>query len=106
MAKDIQEFADEIMSWTDKQRGIFMRMGGIVQAINGMPMADLVQMESEISRDEAIGPLMDPTKWRDENKFEQASQMKRVVRATLAFKKEVSGIGRFHNVNQTAVEPS
>ena len=94
----VEETVKTAMGWTDKQLEVYQKMGAIVVAMNAIDIKDLVQMEREISRDEAIGPLMDPTKWRDETKFEQASQVKKVVRAIIAFKKEVSDIGRFHKV--------
>jgi len=97
----VEEAVREAMDWTDHQLKIYQKMGRIVLAMNDMSIEDLERMDHEIGRDEAIGPLMDPTKWRDENKFEEAHQIKTVVRSILSFKREVSGIGRF-----TVVEPS
>lgn len=95
-----EEVVKLAMGWTDKQFQVYQKMGAIVVAMNAMEMEDLVQMDREINRDEAIGPLIDPTAWRD-GKFDEARMIKKVVRAIIAFKKEVSSIGQF-----TAVEPS
>ena len=89
------------LKWTEKQKGIFNQMGAIVEAMNGISMKDLEQMQHEISRDEAIGSLLNPAVWRD-GKFEEASMIKKVVKAIIAFKKEVSGIGRLHKVETHA----
>lgn len=97
MASKTEEAVKMAMGWTDKQLGIYKKMGVIVEAMNAMDIKDLVQMTQEISRDEAIGPLMDPTAWRD-GKFEEAAIIKTVVTAIIDFKKAVSGIGRFNDV--------
>lgn len=84
-----------LLGWTTKQTEIARKMDAIVVAMNDMPMDNLHQMEQEIDRDEAFGPLINPTAWMG-SKFEEARMIKTVVRAIIAFKKEVSGIGRFH----------
>lgn len=96
----VKEAVKQAMGWTDHQLEIYQKMGKIVEAMNAMDIKDLTQMTSEISRDEAIGPLLDPTAWRG-HKFDEAKMIKTVVTAIINFKKEVSGIGRF-----TAVKPS
>lgn len=93
----VEEAVKTAMGWTDHQLEIYQKMGKVVEAMNAMDIKDLVQMTQEISRDEAIGPLLHPEKWRG-GKFEEASMIKTVVRAIIDFKKEVSGIGRFHKV--------
>lgn len=98
MTSKAEEAVKQAMGWTDKQLEVYQKMGAIVEAMNAMEMEDLVQMDREIiNRDEAIGPFMDPTAWRD-GKFEEARMIKTVVRAIIAFKKEVSGVGRFDTI--------
>lgn len=99
MTSKVEEAVKEAMDWTNKQLAIYQKMGKVVEAMNAMDIKDLVQMTREISRDEAIGPLIDPTAWRD-GKFEEVRIVKTVVTAIIEFKKTVSGIGRFHNVEQ------
>lgn len=96
----VEEAVKQAMGWTDHQLEIYKKMGVIVEAMNAMDIKDLVQMTQEISRDEAMGPLMDPTAWRD-GKFEEATMIKTVVTAIIDFKKAVSGIGIFHNAEQS-----
>ena len=86
------------LDWTNKQKLIYERMNAIIRAMNDMELKDLVQMDREINRDEALGPLIDPTAWRA-GKFKEVAMIKKVVRAIIAFKKEVSGAGRFQNVD-------
>lgn len=93
----VEEAVKQAMGWTDKQLEVYQKMGAIVVAMNAIDIKDLVQTTQEISRDEAIGPLLHPEKWRG-GKFEEASMIKTVVRAIIDFKKSVSGIGSFHNV--------
>ena len=90
---------DNPLKWTPRQKEIFNKMSAIVVAMNDMSIDDLSRLSREIDRDEAIGPLVDPTKWTSA-KFEEARIIKIVVRAVITFKKEVSGVGRFHNVEK------
>ena len=101
MASKAEDAVKQAMGWSDKQLETYQKMGKIVEAMNAMDIEDLAQMQWEISRDEAIGPLIDPTAWRD-HKFEEASMIKTVVKAIIDFKKAVSGIGRFHKVETHA----
>lgn len=94
-----EEAVKMAMGWTDKQLAIYQQMGKVGEAMNAMSIKDLAQMDQEIDRDETIGPFMDPTAWRS-GKFEGARMVKTVVRAIIAFKKEVSGIGRFESVEK------
>ena len=87
--------ADNPLKWNMKQKEISHKMNAIVVAMNDMAMDDLCQMSREIDEDEAIGPLMNPSAWMG-GKFEEVKMIKIVVQAIIAFKKEVSGIGRFH----------
>jgi len=89
----------DAMGWTDKQLEIYKKMAAIVLAMNAIDIGDLEKMTHEIARDEAIGPLLHPERWRD-GKFDEARLVKKVVNAVIAFKKEVSGIGRFDKVKE------
>lgn len=99
MIDRIGEALRQAMGWTDKQLEIYQNMGVIVVAMNSIYIEDLKQMTQEISRDEAIGPLIDPTAWRD-GKFEEVSMVKITIKAVIDFKRAVSGIGRFHDVKK------
>lgn len=69
----------------------------IVEAMNSISIEELDALLKEISRDEAIGPLVDPTLWRD-SKFDTARQTRKVIQAIRDFKVEVSGIGNLTKV--------
>jgi len=101
MTRKIEETVKQSMGWDDKQLKVYQKMGAIIEAMNAMTIKDLAQMTQEISRDEAIGPLIDPTKWRD-SKFDEVRMIKTVVTALIEFKKAVSGIGRFDKVETHA----
>jgi len=101
MASKAEKAVKQAMGWNDKQLEVYQKMGKIVESMNAMTIEDLAQMSQEISRDEAIGPLIDPTKWRD-SKFDEVRMIKTVVQAIIEFKKAVSGIGRFHKVETHA----
>lgn len=92
-----EEAVKQAMGWNDKQLEIYKKMGAIVVAMNAMDIDDLAQTVREMDKDEAIGPLIDPTAWRD-HKFEEVGLVKKVVNAIITFKREVSGIGRFDKV--------
>jgi len=68
---------------------------GLVVAINSVSSEELDSILSSISRDEAIGPMIDPTLWGHGGKFEAARQTRKVIQAIRDFKIEVSGIGNF-----------
>jgi len=99
MASKAEDAVKQAMGWSDKQLEVYKKMGAIVEAMNAMDMDDLCQMFQEIGRDQAIGPFIDPTAWRD-GKFDEARMIKLVVKAIIDFKKAVSGIGRFQEVKQ------
>lgn len=67
----------------------------IVGAMNSVSIEELDSILQSISRDEALGPLIDPTLWGYGGKFEVAQQTRRVIQAIRDFKAEVSGIGNF-----------
>ncbi len=80
-----------------KRRGleIGMHMRNIVSNVNAITEEELEAFIHIIDRDQALGPLLDPTAWRDEQLFESSTGIMKVVRALLDFKKAVSGIGNF-----------
>jgi len=99
VATKAEKAVKQAMGWNDEQLKIFKQMGAIVRAMNAMAMDDLEKMQLEVSRDEVMLPLIDPTKWRD-TKSDELSTVKTVVKAVIDFKKAVSGIGVFHDVNE------
>ena len=50
---------------------------------------ELEQIIEDASRDEAIGPMIDPTRWRDEDMFTSTHKMKTVLRMIIELKKEL-----------------
>ena len=69
----------------------------IVEAMNSIEVEEIDVMLKSLSRDEAIGPMIDPTLWGHGGMFNVARQTRKVLDAIKAFKKEVSGIGNFNN---------
>ena len=67
----------------------------LCKVMNALDIEVLEAMLRDLSRDSAIGPLMDPTRWRDEGLFDKSHKTEKVIRAILTFKKEVKGIGFF-----------
>lgn len=78
--------------------GLPLRVAGCIAAImphfNSISGEDLDALLSDISTQMAIGPLIDPTAWRDQEGV-AFDGMKTVLRAMRTFKREVAGIGRF-----------
>ncbi len=72
----------------------------IVAAMNSVSTEELDSILKSISRDEALGPMIDPTLWGHGGKFEAARQTRKVVQAIRDFKVEVSGIGNLAKVAQ------
>lgn len=73
---------------------------GIVKAMNSISIEELDSILQSISRDEALGPMIDPTLWGHGGKFETARQTKKVIQAIRDFKVGVSGIGNFKRICQ------
>ena len=71
---------------------------GIVLAMNSVSIEELDSILQSISRDEALGPMIDPTLWGHGGKFEAARQTRKVIQAIRDFKAEVSGTGNFTNI--------
>ncbi len=67
----------------------------LCRVMNSIEEEVLTSMLRDMSREQAIGPLLDPTLWRDENLFDKSNKTGKVIRAILDFKKEVKGIGFF-----------
>lgn len=72
----------------------------IVKSINSVSIEELDSILSSISQDTTLSPLIDPTEWMEGGRFNAAMQTRQVIHAIKNFKKEVSGIGNFTNVNQ------
>lgn len=70
----------------------------IVTVMNSISIEELDYVLKDISRDTAIGPMLDPTAWLGEGKFDEARKTEKVLEAVKAFKKEVSGIGFFATI--------
>jgi len=73
---------------------------GVVKAMNSVSIEELDEILGDISRDEAFGPMVDPTAWRD-GKFDAARQTRKAIQAIRDFKVEVSGIGNFNQLNKS-----
>lgn len=67
---------------------------GIVLTMNSVSFEELDAILAAISRDEALGPMIDPTAWQG-GKFEAARQTRKVIQAIRDFKETVRGIGNF-----------
>ncbi len=72
-------------------------LGRIIAAMNSVSIEKLDIVLAGIGRDEAIGPMVDPTAWQD-NRFDVSRQTKKIIQAIRDFKVEVSGIGNFEPV--------
>ena len=71
---------------------------GIVETMNSVSIEELNSILQSISRDQALGPMIDPTLWGHGGKFEAARQTRKVRQAIRDFKVEVSGIGNLATV--------
>jgi len=74
---------------------IGLHLRDLIVSVNAISEEELKEYLRQISYNEAMGPMLDPTKWRDEDLFTQASQSKKVLSALLDFKQAVKGIGNF-----------
>ena len=72
----------------------------IVEAMNSIELGEIDAILKSLSRDEAIGPLVDPTLWGHGGMFDVARQTRKVLNAIRAFKIEVSGIGNFSTMKK------
>jgi len=79
----------------ERAEEIGLNLVAIVDNMNAIKEEELEEILRDISRDEGIGPLLDPTRWRDGGLFEVASGSKRVLGEILRFKRTVQGIGNF-----------
>lgn len=68
---------------------------GIREHLNAITEEDLLGLISVGNSEEALGPMLDPTRWRDEGLFDATRQTKKVLQALLDFKRAVKGIGKF-----------
>ena len=70
------------------------RLEAIVVAVNALTIEDLDELIRKIDREQAIGPLIDPTLWATELMAASTDSVK-VLRAIRAFKAEVAILGYF-----------
>jgi len=70
----------------------------VVTAMNSLSIEELDEVLLDISGDEGLGPLLDPTLWGHGGMFEASRQTRKVIRAIRVFKVEVSGIGNFSRI--------
>ena len=71
---------------------------GIVDAMNSISIDELNGILGSIGKDEALGPMLNPTFWQGGGMFEASRQTRKVIQAIHNFKVEVSGIGNFKAV--------
>ena len=69
-------------------------IAAIMPRFNSISDDDLDALLNDVGTQMAIGPLIDPTAWRD-RESEAYQGMATVLRAMRTFKREVAGIGRF-----------
>ncbi|KKK51019.1 hypothetical protein LCGC14_3119130, partial [marine sediment metagenome] len=69
-------------------------IAAIMPHFNSISDDDLDALLGDIGTQMAIGPLIDPTAWRDRESVAYQG-MATVLQAIRTFKREVSGIGRF-----------
>ena len=67
----------------------------LVVAVNAISEEDIAEILHSISRELSLGPMIDPTTWRDRNLFDTVRGTEKVIQALLDFKREVKGIGGF-----------
>jgi len=70
----------------------------LVAAVNAVSIEELDAVLASISRDTALGPMVDPSAWQSGGRFEAARLTRKVVQAIRGFKVEVSSIGNFATV--------
>lgn len=79
----------------EKARLIGASLRTLVVAVNNISEEDIDEMLHSASREAALGPMIDPTAFRDGNLFGKIHSTEKVLRALREFKKEVKGIGDF-----------
>lgn len=67
----------------------------IVFNVNSISEDELTDLIATGKREETMGPMIDPTAWRDKGKSEQAQGTIKVLQALLDFKRSAKGIGFF-----------
>jgi len=78
----------------DKAVEIGKHLEGIVKHVNAISEDDLETLLETGSQEEALGPMIDPTAWRD-GLFDVYRQTSKTLQALLDFKRAVKGIGNF-----------
>lgn len=82
---------------TPEEIGVSLTL--IVAAMNDISIEEIDAMLGNISRDSALGPMLDPTKWAREGLFEAAHKTQKVLGSIRQFKIDVSGMGNFKVVD-------
>ena len=71
----------------------------IVEAMNSIRIEELNQMLQSAKREEAIGPMLDTSRYQGDG-FDAIRQTKKVLQAINDFKYAVSGIGNFNVIHE------
>lgn len=79
----------------EKAQEVGAALKTLVVAINHISEEDIDEMLQSASREMALGPMIDPTAFRDGNLFGKIHDTEKVLRTLREFKKEVKGIGDF-----------
>lgn len=72
---------------------------GIVVAKNSVSIDEIDNILRSISRDTALGPMVDPSTWQGGGKFDATRQTRKVMQAIRDFKAEVQGIGNLQKLD-------
>ncbi|MBA7593467.1 hypothetical protein ES703_00387 [subsurface metagenome] len=79
----------------EKAQGVGAALRTLIVAVNHITEEDIDEMLRSASREAALGPMIDPTAFRDGDLFGKLHDTQKVLRALREFKKEVKGIGDF-----------
>lgn len=79
----------------EKSLEIAKHLDNIIEHVNAITEEELVAYIGVGRREEAMGPMIDPTAWRDGGGFEASRQTIKVLQALIDFKRTVKGIGKF-----------
>lgn len=78
----------------ERAQEIGVHLKAIVDNLNAITEEEFKEILQVESREEALGPLLDPTAFQHRG-FDLTYQTQKVIRGLLQFKREVSGIGAF-----------
>jgi len=79
----------------EKAQEVGAALRTLIVATNHISEEDIDEMLRSASREMALGPMIDPTAFRDGNLFGKIHDTEKVLKALREFKKEVKGIGDF-----------